>query len=69
MVSARLGPAIVRGLNYPTLRWRTRVNNELRHDSPTSELIYSSDKLLSYISQFSLAFFSTRARVSQRTAF
>jgi 2-keto-4-pentenoate hydratase/2-oxohepta-3-ene-1,7-dioic acid hydratase in catechol pathway len=47
-----MGPAIVRGLNYSNLRLRTWINNELRQDSSTSELVYSPDKLLSYISQF-----------------
>lgn len=47
-----MGPAIVTGLNYSNLRLRTWINNELRQDSSTSELVYSPDKLLSYISQF-----------------
>ena len=47
-----MGPAIVTGLNYSDLRLRTWINGELRQDSSTSELVYSPDKLLSYISQF-----------------
>jgi 2-keto-4-pentenoate hydratase/2-oxohepta-3-ene-1,7-dioic acid hydratase in catechol pathway len=47
-----MGPAIVTGLDYSNLRLRTWVNGELRQDSSTGELVYSPDKLLSYISQF-----------------
>jgi len=47
-----MGPAIVTGLDYSNLRLRTWVNGDLRQDSSTSELVYSPDKLLSYISQF-----------------
>src|SRR6267154_1298097 len=47
-----MGPAIVTGLDYSDLRLRTWVNGDLRQDSSTSELVYSPDKLLSYISQF-----------------
>jgi 2-keto-4-pentenoate hydratase/2-oxohepta-3-ene-1,7-dioic acid hydratase in catechol pathway len=47
-----MGPAIVTGLEYSDLRLRTWVNGDLRQDSSTSELVYSPDKLLSYVSQF-----------------
>ncbi|WP_137389078.1 fumarylacetoacetate hydrolase family protein [Rhodoligotrophos defluvii] len=47
-----IGPAIVTGLDYSNLRLRTWVNGELWQDSSTSELVYSPDKLLSYVSQF-----------------
>ena len=47
-----MGPAIVTGLDYSNLRLRTWVNGDLRQDSSTSELVYSPDKLLNYISQF-----------------
>jgi 2-keto-4-pentenoate hydratase/2-oxohepta-3-ene-1,7-dioic acid hydratase in catechol pathway len=47
-----MGPAIVTGLNYSNLRLRTWINGELRQDSSTSQLVYSPDKLLAYISQF-----------------
>ncbi len=47
-----MGPAIVTGLDYSNLRLRTWVNGDLRQDSSTSELVYSPDKLLSYVSQF-----------------
>jgi 2-keto-4-pentenoate hydratase/2-oxohepta-3-ene-1,7-dioic acid hydratase in catechol pathway len=47
-----MGPAIVTGLDYSNLRLRTWVNGDLRQDSSTSELVYSPDRLLSYISQF-----------------
>jgi 2-keto-4-pentenoate hydratase/2-oxohepta-3-ene-1,7-dioic acid hydratase in catechol pathway len=47
-----MGPAIVTGLDYSNLRLRTWVDGDLRQDSSTSELVYSPDKLLSYVSQF-----------------
>src|SRR5215469_14081486 len=47
-----MGPAIVTGLDYSNLRLRTWVNGDLRQDSSTRELVYSPDKLLSYVSQF-----------------
>ena len=47
-----MGPAIVTGLDYSNLRLRTWVNGDLRQDSSTSELVYSPDRLLSYVSQF-----------------
>jgi 2-keto-4-pentenoate hydratase/2-oxohepta-3-ene-1,7-dioic acid hydratase in catechol pathway len=47
-----MGPAIVIGLDYSNLRLRTWVNGDLRQDSSTRELVYSPDKLLSYVSQF-----------------
>jgi len=47
-----MGPAIVTGLDYSNLRLRTWVNGDLRQDSSTRELVYSPDKLLSYISQY-----------------
>ncbi len=47
-----MGPAIVTGLDYSDLRLRTWVNGDLRQDSSTSELVYSPDKLLSYVPQF-----------------
>jgi 2-keto-4-pentenoate hydratase/2-oxohepta-3-ene-1,7-dioic acid hydratase in catechol pathway len=47
-----MGPAIVTGLDYSNLRLRTWVNGDLRQDSSTRELVYSPDKLLSYVSQY-----------------
>jgi len=47
-----LGPAIVTGLDYGNLKLETRVNGELRQSSSTSELVFSPDVLLSYISQY-----------------
>jgi len=46
------GPAIVTGLDYSNLRLRTWVNGDLRQDSSTRELVYSPNKLLSYVSQY-----------------
>jgi hypothetical protein len=42
----------VTGLDYSNLRLRTWVNGDLRQDSSTRELIYSPNKLLSYVSQY-----------------
>ena len=47
-----LGPCIVTGLNYNSLRVQSRVNGEVRQDGRTSELIFPVDVVVSYISQF-----------------
>lgn len=47
-----IGPAIVSGLDYGKLKLETRVNGEVRQSSSTSELVFSPDVLLSYISQY-----------------
>jgi 2-keto-4-pentenoate hydratase/2-oxohepta-3-ene-1,7-dioic acid hydratase in catechol pathway len=47
-----IGPAIVTGLDYGNLKLETRVNGEVRQSSSTSELVFSPDVLLSYISQY-----------------
>lgn len=47
-----IGPAIVTGLDYGKLKLETRVNGEIRQSSSTSELVYSPNFLLSYISQY-----------------
>lgn len=47
-----MGPAIVTGLDYNNLKLETRVNGETRQSSNTGELVYSPDRLLSYISQY-----------------
>jgi 2-keto-4-pentenoate hydratase/2-oxohepta-3-ene-1,7-dioic acid hydratase in catechol pathway len=47
-----MGPAIVTGLDHSNLRLRTWVNGALRQDSSTRDLVYSPDKLLSYVSQW-----------------
>jgi 2-keto-4-pentenoate hydratase/2-oxohepta-3-ene-1,7-dioic acid hydratase in catechol pathway len=47
-----LGPAIVTGVEYGRLGLETRVNGEVRQSSNTSELVFSPDALLSYISRY-----------------
>jgi len=47
-----LGPAIVTGVEYGSLGLQTRVNGEVRQSSSTSELVFSPDELLSYISRY-----------------
>jgi 2-keto-4-pentenoate hydratase/2-oxohepta-3-ene-1,7-dioic acid hydratase in catechol pathway len=47
-----IGPAIVTGLDYESLELETRVNGQVRQSSHTSELVFSPDVLLSYISQY-----------------
>jgi len=47
-----IGPAIVTGLDYGSLALETRVNGQVRQSSNTSELVFSPDVLLSYISQY-----------------
>jgi 2-keto-4-pentenoate hydratase/2-oxohepta-3-ene-1,7-dioic acid hydratase in catechol pathway len=47
-----IGPAIVTGLDYGNLKLETRVNGQVRQSSNTSELVFSPDVLLSYISQY-----------------
>lgn len=47
-----LGPAIVTGVDYASLGLQTRVNGEVRQSSNTSELVFSPDELLSYISRY-----------------
>jgi hypothetical protein len=51
-IPAALDAAIVTGLDYSNLRLRTWVNGDLRQDSSTRELVYSPNKLLSYVSQY-----------------
>jgi 2-keto-4-pentenoate hydratase/2-oxohepta-3-ene-1,7-dioic acid hydratase in catechol pathway len=47
-----IGPVIVTGLDYGKLKLETRVNGELRQSSNTSELVFSPDVMLSYISHY-----------------
>jgi 2-keto-4-pentenoate hydratase/2-oxohepta-3-ene-1,7-dioic acid hydratase in catechol pathway len=47
-----LGPAIVTGVGYGSVGLETRVNGEVRQSSNTSELVFSPDELLSYISRY-----------------
>jgi 2-keto-4-pentenoate hydratase/2-oxohepta-3-ene-1,7-dioic acid hydratase in catechol pathway len=47
-----LGPAIVTGVSYESLGLETRVNGDVRQSSNTSELVFSPDELLSYISRY-----------------
>ena len=47
-----IGPAIVTGLDYGNLKLQTRINGNVRQSSNTSELVFSPDVLLSYISRY-----------------
>jgi 2-keto-4-pentenoate hydratase/2-oxohepta-3-ene-1,7-dioic acid hydratase in catechol pathway len=47
-----IGPVIVTGLDYGKLKLETRVNGELRQSSNTSELVFSPDVMLSYVSHY-----------------
>jgi 2-keto-4-pentenoate hydratase/2-oxohepta-3-ene-1,7-dioic acid hydratase in catechol pathway len=47
-----IGPVIVTGLDYGNLKLETRVNGLVWQSSNTSELVFSPDVLLSYISQY-----------------
>src|SRR5579871_3715365 len=47
-----IGPAIVSGIDYSSLKLETRVNGELRQSSNTSELVFSPDQILSYCSRY-----------------
>jgi 2-keto-4-pentenoate hydratase/2-oxohepta-3-ene-1,7-dioic acid hydratase in catechol pathway len=47
-----IGPAIVAGVDYGRLGLQTRVNRQVRQSSNTSELVFSPDELLSYISRY-----------------
>jgi 2-keto-4-pentenoate hydratase/2-oxohepta-3-ene-1,7-dioic acid hydratase in catechol pathway len=47
-----IGPAIVTGLDYGHLGLETRLNGEVRQSSNTSELVFSPDVMLSYISHY-----------------
>jgi 2-keto-4-pentenoate hydratase/2-oxohepta-3-ene-1,7-dioic acid hydratase in catechol pathway len=47
-----LGPAIVQGLNYDDLLVQCRVNGAVVQSQRTSDLLFSVDYIVSYISQF-----------------
>lgn len=47
-----LGPAIVRGLNPDDLLLQTRLNGEVRQSQRTSDLVFDSSNIVSYVSQF-----------------
>jgi len=47
-----LGPAVVTGLDYKDLQLTTRLNGEVRQSQRTSDLLFSVDKVVSYVSQF-----------------
>ena len=47
-----LGPAVVRGLNPDDLLLETRVNGEVRQSQRTSDLVFDSSAIVSYVSQF-----------------
>lgn len=47
-----IGPSIATGLDYGDLALETRVNGEIRQASRTSELVFSPDFLLSWISRY-----------------
>jgi 2-keto-4-pentenoate hydratase/2-oxohepta-3-ene-1,7-dioic acid hydratase in catechol pathway len=42
----------VTGVDYGRLGLQTRVNRQVRQSSNTSELVFSPDELLSYISRY-----------------
>lgn len=46
-----LGPAIVTGLDPAALTVTTRVNGQVRQNSPVSDLIFGVPELVSYVSQ------------------
>jgi 2-keto-4-pentenoate hydratase/2-oxohepta-3-ene-1,7-dioic acid hydratase in catechol pathway len=47
-----LGPAVVRGLNYNDLQVTTRLNGEVRQFQRTNDLLFSVDRIVSYVSRF-----------------
>ncbi len=47
-----LGPCIAQGLDYNDLLVESRLNGETRQSQRTSDLIFSVDTVISYISQF-----------------
>jgi 2-keto-4-pentenoate hydratase/2-oxohepta-3-ene-1,7-dioic acid hydratase in catechol pathway len=47
-----LGPCVAQGLNYNDLQLTTRLNGEVRQSQRTSDLIFTVDKIVSYVSQF-----------------
>ena len=46
-----VGPAIVTGLDPARLHVRTRLNGELRQDSPTSDLIFSVARVIETVTR------------------
>ena len=49
---AALGPSIVQGLNYNDLLVQSRVNGEPRQSQRTTDLLFSVDVIISYVSRF-----------------
>jgi 2-keto-4-pentenoate hydratase/2-oxohepta-3-ene-1,7-dioic acid hydratase in catechol pathway len=47
-----LGPAIVQGLNYNDLLVQCRINGEVVQSQRTSDLLFSVDYIVSYLSQY-----------------
>jgi 2-keto-4-pentenoate hydratase/2-oxohepta-3-ene-1,7-dioic acid hydratase in catechol pathway len=47
-----LGPSIVQGLNYNDLLVQSRLNGEVRQSQRTSDLIFSVDQVVEYVSRF-----------------
>ena len=47
-----LGPAIARGLDYNDLLVETRLNGEVRQSERSSDLIFSVDEIVSYVSRY-----------------
>jgi 2-keto-4-pentenoate hydratase/2-oxohepta-3-ene-1,7-dioic acid hydratase in catechol pathway len=47
-----IGPAIVTGLDYRSLRLETRVNGDVRQSCRTSELVFSPAEILSFCSRY-----------------
>jgi 2-keto-4-pentenoate hydratase/2-oxohepta-3-ene-1,7-dioic acid hydratase in catechol pathway len=49
---APLGPAIAQGLNYNDLLLTTRLNGEVKQRQRTSDLFFSVDEIVSFLSRF-----------------
>jgi len=47
-----IGPVIAQGLNYDDLLVQTRVNGEVRQSQRTTDLIFNTSSIVSYISKY-----------------
>jgi len=47
-----VGPVIARGLNYDNLLVQTRINGEVRQSERTSNLVFNTSAIISYISKY-----------------
>lgn len=47
-----LGPCIVQGLNYNDVLVQSRLNGEVRQSQRTKDLLFSVDRIVSYITRF-----------------